>query len=185
MKRIPFIGAALVVGCGGSLMDEPVQMPEKPAPHATSEPVQKPVAPPGALFRQDVTRVVDEGLGYFLQRVSVDADLEGGKFRGFRIVELRPADYWRGVDLKPGDVVTLVNGMPIERDIDAYQAFQALRAASSLRVTFFRAGVQRELVYSIVDRDGKPAGAPAKAPAGAPGPGGPAKPSSPPAEQRS
>jgi S1-C subfamily serine protease len=131
-------------------MDEPVEVAPAPAKVAAAPEVK---APPGALFRQDVNRTVDEGLGYFLQRVSVDADLAEGKFRGFRIVELRPAEYWQGVDLKPGDVVTQVNGMPIERDIDAYQAFQSLRSADALRVTLMRGGVQRDLVYSIVDRD--------------------------------
>ena len=99
----------------------------------------------------------------------MDADVTDGKFHGFRIVELRPADFWQGVDLKPGDVVTLVNDMPIERDIDAYQAFQALRAAPSLRVTFVRAGVQKELVYSIVNSSGKSDAKPTPASAPAPG----------------
>jgi type II secretory pathway component PulC len=130
-------------------MDEPIEAPT--ASTAPTTRVAKPSPPPGSLFRKDVNATVEEGLGYFLQRVSVDPDVVDGKFRGFRIVELRPADYWKGVDLKPGDVVTLVNGMSIERDIDAYQAFQGLRAAPALRVTFLRGGVQRELVYSIVD----------------------------------
>jgi S1-C subfamily serine protease len=145
--------AALASGCGGSLIDEPIRT--QPSPTVEVAVAQKPSPPPGSLFRQDVNDAVEEGLGYFLQRVSVDPDLAGGKFQGFRIVELRPAEYWQGVDLKPGDVVTQVNGMPIERDIDAYQAFQALRVAPELRVTFTRGGAQRQLVYAIVDRDGK------------------------------
>jgi hypothetical protein len=169
MRRWILGAAALASGCGGSLIDEPIR--SEPLPTAEVAAVQKPSPPPGALFRQDVDDAVEEGLGYFLQRVTVDPDLAGGKFQGFRIVELRPVEYWQGVDLKPGDVVTKVNGLPIERDIDAYQVFQGLRAAPELRVTFTRGGAQRELVYAIVDRDGKkpatrmPVGAPARAPA--------------------
>lgn len=148
-------------------MDEPVRstpVAEEPVGVVAAAP--KPVPPPGALFRQDVNETVEQGLGYFLQRVSVDPELVNGRFRGFRITDLRPVEWWQGVDLKPGDVVTQVNGMSIERDIDAYQAFQSLRAAPSLRVSFERAGAKRELVYSIVERDGKPSkAAPATTPA--------------------
>jgi hypothetical protein len=107
----------------------------------------------------------------------VEPEIIGGKFQGFRITELKPPDFWQGVDLKPGDVVTQVNGMTIERDIDAYEAFQSLRAANSLRVSLLRGGVKRELVYAIVARDkaskATPQGAPSRAPSGAT-PNGPA-----------
>jgi hypothetical protein len=134
-------------------MDEPVEAPSAPEPVASASTPKKPSAPPGSLWREDVNFTVDEGLGYFLQRLSVEPEIVGGKFQGFRITELRPADYWQGVDLRPGDVVTQVNGLPIERDIDAYEAFQSLRAASALRVSLLRGGEKRELVYSIVQRD--------------------------------
>jgi S1-C subfamily serine protease len=156
--------AVFAAGCGGGLMDEPVENAAS-APAVPDPTTGRPVPPPGALFRSDVAATVDEGLGYFLQRVSVDAEVVDGRFHGFRIVELRPMEYWQGVDLRPGDVVTQVNGMSIERDIDAYQAFQALRTAPSLRVTFVRGGATRELVYSIVDPNGKAPPAPKAAPA--------------------
>lgn len=151
-------------------MDEPLRVePEAPVA-APSAAAKKAGPPPGAVFRQDVASTVDEGLGYFLQRVSVDPSIVDGKFQGFRIVELRPAEYWAGVDLHPGDVIQQVNGMPIERDIDAYQAFQALRGAPEIRISFLRAGAKRELVYAIVDRDAKPKAEPQKAPAPAAAP---------------
>lgn len=157
------------------MMDEPVAAPAQPSVERVTP--QKASAPPGALWREDVNFTVDEGLGYFLQRVSVEAEIVGGKFQGFRIVDLKPPDFWQGVDLKPGDVVTQVNGLPIERDIDAYEAFQSLRAATSLRVSLLRGGAKRELVYAIVDRNkagksaprGDPAASPAS-PAPAPAP---------------
>ena len=50
-------------------MDEPVQMPSEPPAEAAQK--AKPAPPPGSLWRTDVTATVEEGLGYFLQRVSV------------------------------------------------------------------------------------------------------------------
>ena len=148
----------LALGCGEAALDEtPVLAPGQPS--ALMEvPIPKVKArPPGTLFRSEVNRTVEEGLGFFLQRVSVEPDLAQGKFQGFRITELRPPEWWQGVDLRPGDVVVRVNDLPIERDIDAYNAFQSLRAATALKVTFLRAGMKRELVFAIVDPSGKPA----------------------------
>ncbi len=123
------------------------------------------------LYRDEVVETVDAGLGYFLQRVEVEPSLSEGRFRGFRVVTLRPAGFWYGVDLEPGDVITRINGMPIERETQAFEAFESLRKASTLRVKYLRGGEPRELVFRIVDRKGageKNDAAPS--PSAAPGP---------------
>ncbi len=58
------------------------------------------------------------------------------------------------IDLKPGDVVTRIEGMPIEHPEEAIEAFHALEAASELRVDYERDGVPRTLRYQIVDDEG-------------------------------
>jgi general secretion pathway protein C len=100
-----------------------------------------------------VHTAVTDGLGVFLQRVEVDDQpvMVGGKFHGFRIAALKDADFWSGVDLKAGDVVTSVNGFPIERPEQAQTALDSLEVASELRVAFERDGQPHELVYAIVD----------------------------------
>lgn len=117
--------------------------------------------PPGVLWRHEVVETVDAGLGYFLQRVRVEPALEQGRFTGFRIVELLPYNWWSGVDLRPGDVVTLVNQLPIERETQAYKAFETLRTAPELRVTLLREGVPRDLVFKIQQQPGVAPAAPA------------------------
>jgi type II secretory pathway component PulC len=54
------------------------------------------------------------------------------------------------VDLKPGDVVSGVNGFPIEHPEQAQTAFESLEVASELRVAYERDGQARELSYPIV-----------------------------------
>lgn len=95
--------------------------------------------------------VIDSGFGNFLQRVQVEPSLSDGRFRGWTILDLRPTGFWQAVDLKPGDVVTSVNGLPIERDTEAYDAFESLRKADALAVAYVRDGVPRTLSYRIVD----------------------------------
>jgi type II secretion system protein C len=77
--------------------------------------------------------------------------MSAGKFHGFRIAALPDAAFWSGVDLKPGDVVTAVNGFPIEHPEQAQTAFESLEVASELRVAIERDGQPREIVYAIVD----------------------------------
>jgi type II secretory pathway component PulC len=120
-------------------------VPAVPAPAAAS--------PPGArvLARADVHAAIARGLGAFLQRVEFEGQpvMAAGKFHGFRIAALHDAPFWKGVDLRPGDVVTSVNGFPIERPEQAEAAFESLDVASELRVAYEREGQAREVVYAI------------------------------------
>jgi type II secretory pathway component PulC len=87
-----------------------------------------------------------------LTRLEVEPFAPGGKFRGWRIVKLRQGDpLWSGGEVAPGDVVTAVNGRPIERPEQALAAFQSLAVAPELRVAYERDGARRELVYPIDD----------------------------------
>jgi hypothetical protein len=116
----------------------------------------------GTLARADVERVVDAGLGRFLGNVVIEPSLSAGKFTGWSIVGLEPAELWGDVDLRPGDVVTKINGMPIEREVQAFDAFQAVRQAPTLEVSYLRQNQPRTLRFTIV---GAPSPALPKAPA--------------------
>jgi type II secretory pathway component PulC len=103
-----------------------------------------------ALRRSQVKQTIAKGLGYFLQEVSVEdyPVMNAGKFRGFKIKAI--TGDW-GVDLRPGDVITRVNGMPIEHPEDADAALRSLEKAKALRVDFDREGKTRTLELPIVD----------------------------------
>ncbi|HEY8039671.1 MAG TPA: serine protease [Polyangiaceae bacterium] len=148
---VPLSLALALCACSGA---SPAPGPTAPAARVTSAPPAPPPAlPDHALARSAVHDVVSQGLGTFLQRVTVDDQpvFAGGKFHGFRIAALRADPFWTGVDLKAGDVVTAVNGFPIERPEQAQTAFDSLEVASELRVAYERDGQTRELVYAIVD----------------------------------
>ena len=146
MRPVLFV-SALVFGCGSSPAPAPVVPPPPPPP------VAAPVAqnPPGTLKRSEVLAFLDAGFGRFLQRVEVEPNLDAGQFRGWNIVGLRPDTFWQGVDLRPGDTVVQVNGLPIEREMQAFEAFESLRTADELRVSYYRGAKPRNLAYRIVD----------------------------------
>ncbi len=152
MRTVLVVLVLSVSACGGALPETdhpPTQATEEAAPPVDS-------APPGSLWGSDVRAVVDAGLGRFLGNIDVEPVVSEGRFRGFRLLELRPAEAWTGVDLRPGDVVTSLNGMPIERETQAYDAFVALKTAKEIRVRYERSGEVRELVFSIVERGAAP-----------------------------
>jgi len=107
--------------------------------------------PSSSLKRSEIRATVKSGVGTLLQRVVVDTDqpvFRSGKFLGFRITSV-PREW--GMDLKPGDVVTRVNGFSVERPESAYEALQSLEVASELRVDYERNGEPHSMRYSIVD----------------------------------
>jgi type II secretory pathway component PulC len=148
--RIPVLGVAffLVCGCGTTSVAEP-KTPVEPAPATTSAAMP---TPSGSIRRSEVRQVMSAGLGTFLQRISFDEQpvFRDHHFVGFRITELKGPG-WEGSELRPGDVVTAVNGFSIERPEQAQQAFLSLAVASELRVDYERDAQPRTLRLTIVD----------------------------------
>ncbi|HTQ05926.1 MAG TPA: hypothetical protein VMI54_18825 [Polyangiaceae bacterium] len=150
MRATILAGLCFCTACGGSA-PAPVPPPRVAVAPAPPARVPAPRGPLTTLKRSDVVSVIDSGFGNFLQRVQVEPSLADGRFRGWTIVDLRPTGFWEAVDLKPGDVVTSVNGLPIERETEAFDAFESLRTADALAVAFVRDGAAHTLAYRIVD----------------------------------
>lgn len=65
---------------------------------------------------------------------------QDGQFVGFRVYPARDRTLFREVGLRPGDLVTAVNGIPLDDARNSMQALQALRSASSVQLSVLRAG---------------------------------------------
>lgn len=136
--------ATLLALCAcGSTAPEPVRAAPPDVATATSS--------AHVLRRSQVHAAVQAGFGAFLQTIAVDEHpvFVRGKFHGFRIAAYAPQ--YAGIDIVPGDVITSVNGMPIERPEQALEAFRALDAAKELDVAYEHDGEPREMRYPIVD----------------------------------
>ena len=115
-----------------------------------SEATRVPTAPaaevedttPAVLSRQVLVDAAARGLGHFLSQVEVTPVIDGGRFVGFRLDHAVYLRRWRraGADLLPGDVITRVNDLPIDRPERAVECLTALRDASELRVDLLRRG---------------------------------------------
>jgi type II secretory pathway component PulC len=157
MRSLLWPGLAVVLGACAASRSPAVGAPPAtaPAPPPSASAPDVPASGPAGntLSRSSVRAAVARGLGAFLQHVEFDDRpvFVGGKFHGFRIAALHDDSFFRGVDLKPGDVVTGVNGFPIERPEQAESVFESLQVASELRVAYERDGHARELVFTIVE----------------------------------
>ena len=144
------VACGVVSGCGPSYSGP--EYPNKPPAGVNRATDDLTPAPPGVLWRKDVNAALDAGLGRFLQHADLEPVVQAGVFVGFKVLELKPPSWWAGVDLMPGDIVTQVNGMPIEQPTEAHAAFESLRSTDKLTVKLIRKGEPRELTFSILEK---------------------------------
>jgi type II secretory pathway component PulC len=124
--------------------DHPSSKGKKPSSDATT---------PGAIRRAELAKVLDASPGIFLQHVQTEPRFAKGHFHGWRLVSFFPGDTrFAGVDLQAGDVVTRVNGKPIEEPDQFMAVWTELRGARELVVDVERGGAARTLRWTIADK---------------------------------
>lgn len=86
-----------------------------------------------------------------MKRVQIEPVLDGGKLGGVRVSAASDADaaLMQQAGLRSGDVVTQVNGQPIDSVARGQQIMSTLGNASSVRVTVLREGKPVELTVGL------------------------------------
>ncbi|MBK8251721.1 MAG: serine protease [Polyangiaceae bacterium] len=157
-RRMPLLfvlplTVAAVLGCAAA-DTPPAETPAKQAPTTAPKAAAAPAAPaapvdnaaPGHLARPMVERVLRQGPPWLLAQIVPEEVIRDGRFVGWRLLSL-PASW--NIDLKPGDVVTKVNGLSIETPDDFWAAWMQMQSAVELRVAYERGGKPLELVMPI------------------------------------
>lgn len=141
-------------GCGAGNEAAPPAAPRaaaKPAAGADAANAGAPKAPE-KLERSALATVLPSGLPWLLRRVWPEEVFREGKFVGWRLVAI--PEEWTGLDLRPDDVVTRVNGKPVETPEQLWDAWATLATAPELRVSYERGTDTKEIVLPI---EGPPA----------------------------
>jgi type II secretory pathway component PulC len=141
MRIVGFVLACTLVACGGAQPEEAATSADVIAVEAV--PVET------ELHRAALDELLAKGPAYVLALVQIDAAKIGGKFSGFRIVSFR-TELPAFLDLRPGDVVTRVNGLPIERPEQFFAVYEALKTATELKFDVLRDDAPKTLAYPIV-----------------------------------
>lgn len=130
---------------GGAL--EALLLPRRLGPGGT--PVV--IAPPPAASMDRVQRAMRDNpalIGQVMQRQPVFAD---GHLRGMRVYPGSNAQAFARLGLKPGDLVTAINGVQLEDQTRGNEIFDSLTGAAEARVTVTRNGNQQELVLNLAE----------------------------------
>jgi type II secretory pathway component PulC len=102
--------------------------------------------------RAELERVLSESAGAFLSHVDPQPTFRGARFAGWRLNAFFPGDpRFAGVDLRAGDVVTRINGLPIEQPEQFMQVWEGARFRRDLTVDIVRDGAPRTLRWAIAD----------------------------------
>jgi general secretion pathway protein C len=73
----------------------------------------------------------------------------GGEMKGFRVYPGANRQAFARMGLRPGDMVTAINGTPLNDKDRAQEIFGTLGSSTEARVTITRNGRQQELVLNI------------------------------------
>ncbi len=116
-----------------------------------SAPPKLPVSsyPRQLTLESDQIETALENLDQLMDQAQIRPHIEEGRPSGISITGIKPNTVFRKMRLRNGDIITGVNGTPIETVEDAMKVFGDLRTASELQVEIKRRGQKRVLNYKI------------------------------------
>ncbi len=79
--------------------------------------------------------------------------MENGKLSGYRVFPVGNSDAFAKLGLQPGDVVTAVNGMPLDNPAQSMQILSKLKTSDQISITFTRNGQQQTKVLQMQNPD--------------------------------
>jgi general secretion pathway protein C len=130
---------------------------------------------------ENVRRMVqqDPGLLDQVMRTVPSYDNAAGKLRGFRAYPGRNRAIFNKLGLQPGDLVTAINGQPLDDPQHSQEVFNTIQSSNTVAVTVERGGQKQEITLNIAqvaadatrDLEGDSPGAPRAVPPGSPPPG--------------
>ena len=90
-----------------------------------------------------------ENLGELMDQATIRPHIENGAAAGISITGIKPNALFRRMRLRNGDIITGVNGRPIESVEDAISIFEDFNSASELKIDIKRRGQNQTLDYRI------------------------------------
>jgi hypothetical protein len=152
MRSSPYRLLALAAFALAACHHAPPAEPPAPPPPAAAAPALPP-APPGHLRRAEVDQVLLEtGPAWIFRRLLLEEVLgRDARFVGWRLVGV--PEEWRGIDLRPGDIISRINGQGVERPDNAWEIWKSVAKEPQIKVLLTRNGAAQEVVIPI---DGAP-----------------------------
>jgi general secretion pathway protein C len=121
------------------------------ATRAAGAPPKMPVSsyPRQLTLKSDQIESALENLDQLMEQARIRPHIEEGRPAGISITGIKPNTIFRKMRLRNGDIITGVNGDPIETVEDAMKIFGDLTSAPEVQVEIKRRGRKRVLNYKI------------------------------------
>ena len=118
---------------------------------AAASPPKMPVSsyPRQLTLKSDQIESALENLDQLMEQARIRPHIEDGKPSGISITGIKPNTIFRKMRLRNGDIITGVNGDPIETVDDAMKIFGDLTSTPEVQVEIKRRGRKRVLNYKI------------------------------------
>jgi general secretion pathway protein C len=127
---------------------ESVFLPRRSAGLGPPPPAPMPVASSSATMDR-MRKLVSDDPGIISQVMRPQAVFSGGKMRGFRVYPGANRQAFARMGLRAGDLVTAINGTPLDDKDRAQEIFGTLDSSADARVSITRNGRQQEVVLNI------------------------------------
>ena len=131
---------------------EAVFLPRTPSGSLAMAPPPPPAAgqPEGnEAMVERMRKLVSDDPGLIGQVMRPQPVFAGGKMRGFRVYPGANRQAFARLGLRPGDLVTAVNGTPLDDKDRAQEIFSTLSSSTDARVSVTRNGRQQDLVLNL------------------------------------
>lgn len=136
----------------GNRNNEALAPQSAPAPTPTAQapggPLDTANAEPGVLLRDIRDRLVSDPQSV-MGLIRAQPFRKNGKLAGYRIRPGQDRQLLEKFGLRSGDVVTAINGVPMDNPLKALELMRDLKSATSLSVDIERRGVPQSLNFSI------------------------------------
>ncbi len=143
----------VILDRGGAL--ETLLLPRLLGPGMHAPPIVRRAAPGGdprtVAAVENIRRMVqqDPGLLDQVMRVVPSYDSAAGKLRGFRAYPGRNRQIFNKLGLKPGDLVTAINGTALDDPQHSQDVFNTIQSSDHATVTIERGGQRQEITLNI------------------------------------
>jgi general secretion pathway protein C len=130
---------------------ESVYLPRRTAAigPAAMPPPAAPIGGNSEAMLDRMRKLVNDDPGVIGQIMRPQPVFAGGKMRGFRVYPGANRQAFARMGLRAGDLVTAINGTPLDDKDRAQEIFGTLNSSTEARVTITRANRQQDLVLNI------------------------------------
>ncbi|MCP3871739.1 MAG: type II secretion system protein GspC [Desulfobacteraceae bacterium] len=114
-------------------------------------PVPKELSPRSVPTKNQTAQGPPTNLSTMKKQIKFRPHFSEGQPDGMMVYGIRPNSVFRQIGLRNGDIIKDINGTPIVSSEDTSQLFSEIETQEDARLTLFRRGKVKELVYQVKD----------------------------------